>query len=493
MDRRRFIVDGLKLAGAAATAPWWLAGCGTTPEGALVNDLHSQLNATQVSGVVRPASVDELTSFVRGLGRSESFAVAGGRHAMGGQQFAAGSPLVDMGRLNHVLGLDVAHGVIEVEAGIHWPELVGWLNKHQSGATDQWGIAQKQTGADRLSVGGGLAANIHGRGLAMKPLVGDIESFTLVSPDGRVIECSRTQNADQFRLAIGGYGLFGVIATARLRLMPRVRVERVVEIVDTDTLADRVAERIDDGFLYGDGQFAIDPESPDFLRRCVFSTYRPASADIAVQPDRRALDQNDWRRLLAMAHTDKSAAFEAYAAYYLSTTGQVYWSDTHQMSTYIDDYHVALDQQIRATERGTEMISEIYTPRDRLPELMARLRDDFRQHEVDVIYGTVRFIEQDDETFLPWARKRYACLVFNFHVVHSPAGIDKAQRDFQRLIDHALEHDGSYFLTYHRWARRDQVERAYPQFAEFLRLKRDFDPRERLQSDWYRHYQRMFG
>lgn len=33
----------------------------------------------------------------------------------------------------------------------------------------------------------------------------------------------------------------------------------------------------------------------------------------------------------------------------------------------------------------------------------------------------------------------------------------------------------------------------YPQFAEFLRLKRVYDPEERFQSDWYRHYRKMYG
>ena len=28
----------------------------------------------------------------------------------------------------------------------------------------------------------------------------------------------------------------------------------------------------------------------------------------------------------------------------------------------------------------------------------------------------------------------------------------------------------------------------YPQFGEFLRLKRKYDPTELFQSDWYRHY-----
>ena len=31
------------------------------------------------------------------------------------------------------------------------------------------------------------------------------------------------------------------------------------------------------------------------------------------------------------------------------------------------------------------------------------------------------------------------------------------------------------------------------QFAEFLRLKKRYDPEERFQSDWYRHYRTMFA
>jgi hypothetical protein len=34
---------------------------------------------------------------------------------------------------------------------------------------------------------------------------------------------------------------------------------------------------------------------------------------------------------------------------------------------------------------------------------------------------------------------------------------------------------------------------AYPEFPEFLRLKRRLDPSEVFQSDWYRHYKAMFA
>jgi hypothetical protein len=34
---------------------------------------------------------------------------------------------------------------------------------------------------------------------------------------------------------------------------------------------------------------------------------------------------------------------------------------------------------------------------------------------------------------------------------------------------------------------------AYPQFPEFLRQKRRFDPEERFVSDWYRHHKALLG
>ena len=71
--------------------------------------------------------------------------------------------------------------------------------------------------------------------------------------------------------------------------------------------------------------------------------------------------------------------------------------------------------------------------------------------------------------------------------------IDAAADAFRELIDLGIAHGGSYYLTYHRWARKDQVERCYPQMREFLALKRRHDPDEVFQSNWYRHYRTMFG
>ena len=486
LNRRQF----LRAAGLAALAP---TACVTRPaattKGEWVNDIHSELNRTWVSAVAQPRSAEELQALIARSGASP-IAIAGGRHAMGGQQFAAGATLIDIRSMSRVLDFDAQRGIVAVESGIQWPELMREVVARGNG---RWGIAQKQTGADRLTLGGSLAANVHGRGLTMKPMVADIESFTLVDPSGKLLECSRTANSDLFALAIGGYGLFGVISTIRLRLVPRRKVQRVVEVAEIDGLMSAFDKRIADGFLYGDFQFSINEKSDNFLRRGVFSCYRPVSDDTPMPATQAELKPEDWMKLLFVAHADKEQAYERYVGYYLGTSGQVYWSDEHQLSFYPDYYHRALDQALRAQAPGSEVITEIYVPRETLAGFMMEAREDFRRNNVNVIYGTVRLIERDDETFLAWAKKRYACVIFNLHTTHTPEGLQHSADAFRRLIDMALRRGGNYYLTYHRHARRDQVEACYPQFAEFLRRKRQHDPQGRFQSDWYRHYAAMFG
>jgi FAD/FMN-containing dehydrogenase len=459
-----------------------------------VNDIHSQLNRTFVDSILQPDSTEALRAIIKkARARGESISVAGGRHAMGGQQFVTRGVLLDMSRMSRVLGFDAESGLVEVEAGIQWPELVDYLIEIQRGRPRQLGIIQKQTGADRLSIGGALAANIHGRGLSLKPIINDVEAFVLVNCDGRLLRCSREENGELFRLAIGGYGLFGIIAQVTLRLQPRRKLERTVCLADLHDLMPSFDKRIEDGCVYGDFQFMTDREADGFLRRGVFSCYKLVADETPVSDFHRELSADDWQQLLSLAHTDRRRAFEIYSSHYLSTAGQIYWSDTHQLSVYLDDYHRQLDERLGASVRGSEMITEVYVPRERLAAFMEATRADFRTHATELIYGTIRLIEKDDESFLAWAKERYACVVFNLHVEHTPSGIEKAKEDFRRLIDRAIELGGNYYLTYHRWAAREQVLACYPQFPEFMRLKRRYDPAETFQSDWYRHYRRMFA
>ena len=83
--------------------------------------------------------------------------------------------------------------------------------------------------------------------------------------------------------------------------------------------------------------------------------------------------------------------------------------------------------------------------------------DDFKRHPWEIAGGA---------SFYPYGNRQWR---LNLHVIHTEEGRRKAAEDFRRIIDRAIEHRGRFYLTYHRWATRAQVEACYPRFVDFLR------------------------
>ena len=463
----------------------------------ILNDVHSQLNATRVLQLHQPRSLEELVALVKSA-RKEGVKLSqsGGKHAMGGQQFFVDSWHIDPCALNRVLHCDATAGLLEIEAGAHWPEIIATSNAMKCANGGVWSIRQKQTGVDAVSLGGSISANAHGRGLQQQPIVADIENLTLVNSEGEVLFCDRQTNADLFSLVIGGYGMFGIIYAATLRLTPRQCMERVVEVIDLDDAMHAVYRRTAEGCSFGDFQFVIDPHDRGFLHRGVFACYKPSLDAIDVPTSHADLAPEHWLELLRLAHEDKARAFHLYAEHYLSTHGNRYWSDAMQLSTYLPSYADYLEKHRTTEEKSADkeslIIGEHYVPQENLLDFMRAARSILQHHGTEVIYGTIRAILRDTESFLPWAKQDYVCVIFNLRTPHNPAGIEKTANTFRALIDAALACEGSFFLTYHRFASVSQVEAAYPQFRQWLELKKQYDPAELFMSEWYAHYRDAF-
>lgn len=460
----------------------------TASEGVMLNDVQSQLNATRVHGVIRPTSEDEVAAAVHRARRgSRAISVSGGRHAMGRQQFGTGNLHIDLTGLKEIRDLDTERGLVTVGAGIQWLELIEGLHRLQPSAERPWTIRSKQTGVDDVTLAGSLSANVHGRTLLRPPIVDDVESFRLLNAAGTVFTCSRRENAELFSLAIGGFGLFGIITEVALRLDRQFKVKRLVEQIVLKDLPDRLARRIEEGCLFGDCQYSVDLSGPADTHPAIFPAYCPVPWETPVTSSPERLAKEDWARLYKMLRVDKQRAFHEYASHYLRTDGQVSWSDHHQLAGEFVGHRMAVD----ATS-GTEMITEVYVPHENLLPYLEKIRQDLVARHADLTYGTIRYIEPDTETFLPWARERFVCIVCNLHVQHTAAGIEKAKDEFRQIIARAIEFGGSFYLTYHGWASPQQVAACHPRIHEFFQLKRKYDPELVFQSDWYRHYATAF-
>ena len=180
ITRRDAVGCAAKVAGAFLALPYLSApdSSANATNDLLVNDIHSQLNPTRVKKVLKPQSAEQLADIVLSASQQgRTLSLTGKRHAMGGQQFGADTDLIDMTSCNKIISLDKHSGMIEVESGAIWPTIIDYCWNDQRDDPNPWSIAQKQTGADALTLGGGLAANVHGRGLTMRPIIQDIESL----------------------------------------------------------------------------------------------------------------------------------------------------------------------------------------------------------------------------------------------------------------------------------------------------------------------------
>ncbi|HQY87561.1 MAG TPA: FAD-binding oxidoreductase [Tepidisphaeraceae bacterium] len=479
-----------------ATASAALAGCASKISGPpttkvesscslWVNDVHSQLNRTRIAGISYPRNADELMKLLGTLKRNHSISVCGGRHAGGGQQFCTDRTLVDLREMNQVRAFDSHAGVIDVEAGITWPVLMEKLRTFPDASS--WAIRQKQGGADEVTLGGAIGSNIHSRHLHFRPFVQDIESMQVILPDSSLVTCSRTTNAELFAKIIGGYGLLGIVCSMQLRLERRVKLVMRAVWIEAEHAVARMESARDSGAWHGGFQPSIDPASDDFCKGGLLTWFEPAPEDAPVQNLSRDEAQRQFVGLATLAHADKEQVMNAFRSKMLSLDGKIVdWSDQWMRTDYQPGYHRAIDKTRGGA--GSEILSEIHVPRASLADFLREAKQILLEDRAELIYSLVRLIERDNETFLTWAKQDYACVIFNLHTQLDRTSIDKNAATFRKLLDAAIRKNGSYYLTYHRFARRDQLLKCYPQLPDFLQFKKQLDPQTRIESDWHRSY-----
>jgi FAD/FMN-containing dehydrogenase len=92
---------------------------GAADNSLVVNDIHSQLDRTRVDRILRPKNVKELRAAVlTAKSAKKPLCIAGGRHAMGGQQFGTDMILVDMTALEQIVSFDPQRGLVEVQGDL---------------------------------------------------------------------------------------------------------------------------------------------------------------------------------------------------------------------------------------------------------------------------------------------------------------------------------------------------------------------------------------
>jgi decaprenylphospho-beta-D-ribofuranose 2-oxidase len=115
-------------------------------------------------------------------------------------------------RLDRMLSFDEETGRLWCEAGVSIDELVRTF-------LPRGYFPPVVPGTRFVTVGGAVGCNIHGKNHVVAGCFGDhVLSLEVLSGEGRIVRCSREENADLFAATIGGMGLTGLVLTAEIRL-----------------------------------------------------------------------------------------------------------------------------------------------------------------------------------------------------------------------------------------------------------------------------------
>ena len=138
--------------------------------------------------------------------------VSGGGLTTEGESVAFGGVLLDMTGMSRVLAIDTAALTVRTQAGIFWHSLAEELRRQD---LDYLSAPLNLTSSVGGTLGvGGIDVNSARLGCSADQAL----ALQVVMPTGDIAECSDTHNAELYQRVILGYGQFGVITEATLRV-----------------------------------------------------------------------------------------------------------------------------------------------------------------------------------------------------------------------------------------------------------------------------------
>ena len=455
--------------------------------GGYTNDA-SHLNKTPVFGIAQPADEEAVRNALQ-FARDNRLKISpfGMQHSMGGQTFTPGGLLLDL-RALHRITLDLKQKTVRAQAGARWWQIQNLL--------DQAGLAVKSMQSINIfSLGGSLSVNAHGIDPAPGPVAPTVRALRLMLSTGEVVRATPVENAELFRHALGGYGLFGVILDAELDVVDNAVYRRDTLYMDYKDFPSYYRRNVENNPRVGlsFSRLSVAPES--YLRETAVHNYWTAEFNGSLpplQPDRRETLE---RFIINFSKTGSFGRWtrwglEKYAEPHLhacisrnqAMSGKAECLVSRNAEMYDDMAY------LRNRLADTDILQEYFVPFDSMPDFTDSLRAIVERNGANLLNVTIRTVHHDTVTALPYAKCDMFGLVLYFNVGFNIRENDILRKTTSDLIDAAEHAGGTFYLPYRLYYSPAQLRRSYPEIDEFFCAKQKYDPVGLFSDEWYEQY-----
>jgi len=442
------------------------AGVSTGPS-TILNDA-SELSPTPIASHVtitgdpRTGAVERIRSAIaEARAAARPFIASTARHSMGGQSLARNGTVVTLDQ--DWLEADQSRKVYRVAAGARWSVIIRKL--------DALGFspAVMQSNHD-FGVASTFSVNAHGWPVPFSGCGSTVRAITMLLADGTTVTCSRTENPDLFRHAMGGYGLLGVITELELDMVPNARLEPRFEELTGAGIGGRFAQQLAADpaiqMAYGRMDVALDR----FFERALLITYRAASdqSDLPAASGSGVISRASRYVFRAQVESDQAKHLRWWTE---SSLGPRVAGDATRNSL-LNEPVITLDDR---DPLRTDILHEYFVAPDRFADFVRACREVIPASYQQLLNITLRYVNIDHDSVLAYAPEPRIAAVLLFSQEKTARGEADMARMTRALIDRVLDIGGTYYLPYRPHATVEQMSRGYPRAQEFAAAKRAVD------------------
>lgn len=427
----------------------------------------------------RPNTTSKLQEIIRLANeQKKSISIIGAGKSQGKQFLPVGQDniAIDMAEFNRV-SIKPEQKIATVGAGATWGDLQNLANNHS--------LAVKVMQASNIfSIGGSISTNIHG--WHKEGIIGNtIQSLKILDSNGKIKIL--TPADELFSYVVGGFGQFGIILEAKIKLTDNVVLTEKSKLVSPSDYVEYFQKNVKEEsnvqmHLY---RLSLDPSKP--LSEGVAVNYVSKENPVAIQTPSLQQEGFNGTRLQRIL-INLIRRFDPLRKLYWSLEKNRLLVNSCEMTTN-SIMHPPINAMFNHSVSETEWLQEYFIPGDRLEEYLAQLGNILKSNNVCLINATVRYVARDTVTKLGYANQgdRFAVvLCFNQSLSHD--AVASSKKWIRQAIDCTLEHGGSYYLPYQAFATDEQFQRSYPAVNEIIAAKQKYDVKGIFQSGFGQQY-----
>ncbi len=445
-----------------------------------VTDKH-HVRKWYVNKVSTPTKEEEIVDIVKKTEKHQTVAICGASQSQGGQQFAPLSHLINLREYRGVVSFDPSKKIITVRSGTTWDEVHRIINP--AGLA----VAAMQSSID-FTVGGSIAANIHGRQIATCTISTTILSLRVLFADGTIKTVSPTESPELFYGVIGGYGLLGLVLEVTLQLIDNEFLEQTMAIMPVEDLPKYFFDlrKSDPDLRLFAARLSIVPTNLLLEASIVTHKKTQTASPIALTDERNVLRDKFFLGFSRNFPKLKSACWRLerglasqFGKKVLLTTNNAKRPPATPLK-FLDRY----------SHYNVDYVQEYFIPLDKFQTFVTQARAILTRHDANVIGATVRFIAGDSKVLLTYASEDCFSLMFYCNRGRDIESYADASQMVGELIDLAISCGGKFYLAYELHATKAQFNKSYPQAEKFFALKQQYDPNNLFQNSLYNYRDR---